>query len=330
VHFLQSAKARTLRRRDIYAGGEEKAFQTFCSLRWSDTAGRPVCPKCGSLEAYQIAKRRKFECKAKGCRHQFSPTSQTIFASRKLAYVDLVGAICILANASKGLSALQLSRDMDVQHKTAWLLAHKVREALASETKDMTLTGTVEVDGAFFGGSIRPANLAKDRIDRRLAKHQTGKRRSVIVIRERSGRTLALVTRQEADGVEIIKRVVAPNATIHADEAAHWDALHGQFADVRRINHSVAYSLDGACTNQAESFLSRLRRMVRGQHHWVSPRYLYQYAAHAAWLEDHRRLDNGALANRALGLALRHPVSRQWKGYWQRASSPRGIAHPNG
>jgi hypothetical protein len=59
--------------------------------------------------------------------------------------------------------------------------------------------------------------------------------------------------------------------------------------------------------------------MTDGQHHRTSPRYLYQYAIHAAWLEDHRRLDNGALAHRALGLALRHPVSRQWKGYWQRS-----------
>jgi len=59
-------------------------------------------------------------------------------------------------------------------------------------------------------------------------------------------------------------------------------------------------------------------RMVDDQHHHASPRYLYQYATHAAWMGDHRRLDNGALAQRALGLALQHPISRQWKGYWQR------------
>ena len=52
----------------------------------------------------------------------------------------------------------------------------------------------------------------------------------------------------------------------------------------------------------------------------VSPQYLHQYAAHAAWMEDHRRMDNGALTQRALGLALAHPVSRQWAGYWQRAT----------
>jgi len=65
---------------------------------------------------------------------------------------------------------------------------------------------------------------------------------------------------------------------------------------------------------QAESYFSRLRRMVGGQHHHVSARYLHQYAHEAAWKEDHRRLSNGALADRTLKLALAHPVSRDWKG----------------
>jgi hypothetical protein len=317
THFLQTAKARTLRLRDIYAGGEEKAFEKFCQLRWADTNGQPVCPKCGSLDAYTIKSRRKFECRAAGCRHQFSPTSQTIFASRKLPYVDMLGAICIIANATKGLSALQLSRDMDVQHKTAWLLAHKIREALASEMANETVGGTVEIDGAYVGGHIRPANLKENRRDRRLAHNQTGKRRVVVIARERQGRTKVTVTRTEADGVAFVSKVVRPGSELHADEASHWDALHAHF-ETKRINHSLAYSLDGACTNQAESFLARLRRMIDGQHHGVSPQYLHQYANHAAWLEDHRRLDNGTLAHRALGLALGHPVSRTWKGYWQR------------
>ena len=76
--------------------------------------------------------------------------------------------------------------------------------------------------------------------------------------------------------------------------------------------------LGGACTNAAERYFSRLRRMVSGQHHFVSPQHLHQYAAHAAWAEDHRRLDNGKLAHRSLALALKHPVSRNWAGYWQR------------
>jgi len=314
-HFLLSAKARTLSLKSIYAAGEDKAYETFCKLRWAATDGAAVCPHCGGLDAYAITTRRRFKCKA--CGKQFSVTSGTIFASRKMSFVDLLGAICILVNGAKGISALQLARDLDCQHKTAFVLCHKLREAMAAETKSVQLEGNVEIDGMFHGGSIRPANEAANRIDRRLAQHQTGTRRVVIALRQRKGRTRTFVARHESEGVEIAKRIVSRSAVMHADEASHWDVLHAGWT-VNRINHSVAYSKDDACTNQAESFFSRLRRMIDGQHHTVSPQYLHQYATHAAWIEDNRRLDNGALANRALGLALTHPVSRQWKGYWQR------------
>jgi hypothetical protein len=195
-------------------------------------------------------------------------------------------------------------------------LGHKIREAMAAEIANEPLSGEVEVDGMYVGGHLRPANLKTDRIDRRLARHQSGKRRVVVVARERKGRTKTTVTRQEADGIDFVAKVVRPGSVVHADEASHWDALHAKF-ETMRINHSEAYSLNGACTNQAESFLARLRRMVRGQHHHVSPQHLHWYASHAAWMEDHRRIDNGMLAKRVLSLALEHPVSRAWKGYWQ-------------
>ena len=315
-HFLLSAKARTLSLRSIYAAGEESAYVTFCQLRWPETNGEPVCPECGCADVYRITTRRRFKCAA--CRVQFSVTSGTIFASRKMAFVDLLAAVAIVANAAKGISALQLARDLDCQHKTAFVLAHKIREALASESDGAMLSGEVEIDGAYFGGHIRPANLKEDRIDRRRAANQTGKRRVVIALRQRQGRTLTFVDTHEPKGVEIARRVVAKGSTIVADEATHWDALPAHYP-TQRINHSLAYSLDGVSTNMVESFFSRLRRMVTGQHHHVSARYLGAYAAHAAWLEDHRRLDNGTLSFRALGLAMAHPTSRTWAGYWQRS-----------
>ncbi|ADP72470.1 putative transposase [Rhodomicrobium vannielii ATCC 17100] len=316
-HFLLSAAARTLSLRSVYQGGEDKAYETFCRMRWAETEGKPICPRCGGVEAYAIKSRRKFECKA--CGHQFSVTSGTIFASRKMAFVDLLAAIVILANASKGVSMLQLSRDIDCQYKTAFVLAHKLREAIASEVKGETLSGTVEVDGAYFGGHVKPSNLKANRIDRRLAENQTGKRRVVVVARQRDGRTITTVTKSEADGVAFVETIVAPGSVLHADEAGHWNALHAKYKTFR-INHQEAYSLNGACTNQAESFLARLRRMVMGQHHHVSGQYLHQFANEAAWKEDHRRLSNGEIATKKLALAMAHPVSREWKGYWQRAA----------
>jgi hypothetical protein len=91
----------------------------------------------------------------------------------------------------------------------------------------------------------------------------------VVVARECSGRTIALVTRQEAYGVKIGKRVVAPGSKVHADEAAHWASFTR--TSTRSASITVAYSLDGVCTNQAENFLARLRRMADDQHHRTSP-----------------------------------------------------------
>jgi transposase-like protein len=316
-HFLLSAAARTLSLKTIYAEGEEAAYRRFCDLRWLETRGDAVCPRCDGREAYKLGARRRFKCKA--CHHQFSVTSGTIFASRKLSFVDLLGAIAILVNGAKGVSALQLSRCTGLSYKTAFVLAHKIREALALETEGLFLNGTVEIDGAYVGGHVRPANARTDRIDRRLRAHRADDRRSVVALRQRRGRTLTGVFRNEAEAVHFAKSKVAAGATLVADETPHWDLLTG--FDIERVNHSDAYSFrNGIHVNGAESYFARLRRMIRGQHHRVGPGCLGGYAAHAAWLEDHRRQSNGALIARAIANGLSAPVSRLWKGYWQRAA----------
>ena len=316
-HFLLSAQARTLSLKSIYKMNEDQAYGAFCKLRWYETGGVPVCPRCNCAESYDIKTRRRHKCKA--CHHQFSVTSSSIFASRKMGFVDLLAAICTFINAVKGISSLQLSRNLDCQYKTAFVLPHKMREAMAFEVHAQGRLGDhVEVDGAQFGSHIRPANHAENRVDRRAKKHQTGKRRIVIVLRERRGRTLPFVALSESDGVDLVKEHVELTATISADEAACWDKLYSRW-DVERINHSKAYSDNGIHTNMAESYFSRLRAMVGGQHHHVSPQYLHQYADNAAWLEDNRSKSNGVNAFNLLESALLSPVSRAWKGYWQRA-----------
>jgi transposase-like protein len=317
-HFLLSAAARTLSLRSIYKDGEDAAYATFCKMRWTETDGEAICPHCGCFETYTIATRRKFKCK--GCYHQFSVTSGTIFASRKMAFVDLLAAIFLIVNASKGISMVQLSRDLDCQYKTAFVLAHKLREAMAREVHTgNALEGHVEIDGAYFGGHIRPANMKSNRVDRRLKANQTGKRRVVIAMREREGRTLPFVGFSEGEGVALAQENVSRMATMSADEASHWDALHLGY-NVDRVNHSEIYSDHGKHTNMVESFFSRLRNMIEGQHHGVSPKYLHQYANHSAWLEYNRRTDNGTLARIVVSNAMGSPVSRSWKGYWQRVA----------
>lgn len=314
-HFLLSARARTLSLKGIWQMTDDQAHSQFTAIRFADNGGEPFCPHCECTAVYTYTARRIWKCKA--CQRQFSVTSGTIFASRKLPIRDYLAAIAIFVNAVKGISALQLGRDLDVQYKTAFVMAHKLREAMTAQQADVTLSGVVEIDGAYFGGHGKQANVKADRLDRRLVEQRTGKRQSLVVARERGGRTLTVPAATEAAAVPFILSRVQPGTQVHADEAGGWDRLHAHF-EMRRINHSVAFSMDGACTNQAESFFSRLRRAEIGQHHHISGKYLGFYAAEMAWREDRRRVDNGALHVAAAGAALRHPVSRVWAGYWQR------------
>ena len=312
-HFLLSAKARTLSLGAIMRMSDDEAHARFQAIRFADNGGEAFCPRCECNAVYAYAVRRIWKCKR--CSHQFSVTSGTIFASRKLPIRDYLAAIAIFVNAVKGISALQLGRDLDVSYKCAFVLSHKLREAVAASQAGVTLSGTVEVDGAYFGGHAKRENKKADRKDIRLT--APAKRQSVVVARQRDGRTLTTVAPTEAAAVPFVRSVVTPGTTVHADEAGGWDRLHALY-EMRRINHSVAFSLDGACTNQAESYFARLRRAEIGQHHHISGQYLGFYAAEMAWKEDNRRQPNGAQHAAVTGAALAHPVSRVWAGYWQR------------
>ena len=139
---------------------------------------------------------------------------------------------------------IQLSRDLDCQYKTAFVLAHKLREAMAQEVQTgEVLQGHVEIDGAYFGGHIRPENHKADRKDRRLRENQTGTRRVVIAMRERIGRTLPIVAMTEGQGVALANENVCRMATMSADEASHWDMLCR-----RREDHAGAGQFEHAQT----------------------------------------------------------------------------------
>ena len=314
-HFLLSSKARTLSLSKVMRMSDAEAFETFKQIRWVKNDGKPFCPRCGCLSIYSCKSRQIFKCK--GCNAQFSVTTGTIFASRKLPLRDILAAIAIFVNGAKGHSALQLSRDLDVQYKTAFVLSHKIREALSNTEKSETLKGEIEIDGAYFGGYIKPANRKEHRLDRRTRYVQNGKRECVVVMRQRGGDALTSVFKAEHDSLATIQNRVANGSTIYADDATGWDALHARYL-TKRINHSEAYSENGACTNQAESFFSRLRRAEVGTHHHIAGKYLSSYASEMSWRENNRRISNGEQYLIATNAALQAPVSRQWKGYWQR------------
>lgn len=167
---------------------------------------------------------------------------------------------------------------------------------------------------------MKPANRREHRKDRRKAINQTGKRKVVVVIRERGGKTLPGVFRTEADALNFIRRNVPVGTELYADEAGGWNALHARYT-LHRINHQEAYSLlDEAQThtNNAEGFFSRMRRAEIGHHHHIAGPYLLRFAQEAAWREDHKREANGSQVDRIVALAMGNKPSVDFCGYWQR------------
>ncbi|MGZ8250377.1 MAG: IS1595 family transposase [Methylomagnum sp.] len=317
-HFLLSAQARTLSLAQIFTMSDEMAFDVFKQSRWSD--GNPVCPSCGVIDNhYFIRTRQQWRCKA--CRHTFSLTSGTIFAHHKLPLKTYIAAIAISTNAVKGISALQMARDLDVQYKTAFVLAHKIRESLMEQRDVSPLPGKVEIDGAYTNGHVRPENRIEDRKDRRLAENQNPNKRCVIVMRERGekGRALTFVLKSENQGdiKALAGKYILKGTQVFADECPAYNPLHGMYP-TSRVNHGIEFKAkDGANTNQAESFFSRFRRMQIGQNHKFGTMYLANYANEAAYRENNRRMNNGAMFRDIMKKCAASRPSRDFCGYWQ-------------
>lgn len=330
-HFLLSAKARTLSIKRLFDMSDAEAFDLFKELRWGE--GEEVaCPCCGSVaKHYFISTRRQWRCK--DCKHTFSVTSGTIFAFHKLPLKTYLIAIGIFTNAAKGISALQLGRDLDVQYKTAFVLAHKIRESLMEHRDESALSGEVHMDGAYVNGHIRPKNKKADRIDRRLAENQKPGKRCVFVMRQKAmptvevagnliqgaNKTLSFVIKAEnqADVSKLAAAFVTKGSVICADESNAYDPLHAKF-DTRRVNHSVEYQAeDGTTNNQAESYFSRFRRMQYGQTHKFGNEYLANYANEAAYREDTRRQANGTIFMDIVKKCAQTQTHHDWCGYWQ-------------
>ncbi len=323
-HFLLSHSAKSLSLAQVFRLTDLEAETMFRKVRWADTNGQAVCPHCGGLDAYECRRPNKslrFRCKQ--CQKDFTITSGTLFAAHKMPLRSYLAAIALFCNEVKGKSMLAMSRDLGISYKAAFVLGHKMREAMSEELKGRHLGGEgheVAVDGGYFGGYVKPANLRADRKDRRLWQNKSGKREVVVIVRERDGGSLPAVFKSEAQALNFIRSRVAKGTVINADESNAWNDLHAKY-EMKRINHEEAYSLDGACTNMAESFFSRLRRAEVGIHHHIAGPYLLRYSQEMAWREDNRRMPNGEQVSRVAHLAMVRKPSVDFSGYWQRHRS---------
>ncbi|HET7084144.1 MAG TPA: IS1595 family transposase [Rhizomicrobium sp.] len=293
---------------------EEQAYAAFQAIRFASTGGEPVCPSC-DCPAYTFKCRKIFKCK--NCGKRFSLTSGTPFASHKLTFGDILYAMAIYSMGAKGTNAIELSHRVNISYKSAFVLLHRLREAVAQDADLSPLVGEVEFDCAEVGGYIRPKNVKKLRKDLRKYPYRSPDKLIVVVARERKGRARTTIVENISDAKKFIRKVVSRTATVYCDCGTEWSDLQAIW-DLKRVDHNYSWWTPNAHTNNAESYFAMLRKAQKGVYHrFSSPRYLHAYTEEMAWRQNVRRQTNSEKYSLVLQAAAVSPISSM-KGYWQR------------
>jgi len=260
---------------------EESCREYLAVKRWN---GRPVCQHCGSDEKIGLLKGGKvYKCYV--CRKQFSVTKGTVMESSKIDLKTWFMASYILAAHKKGISSVQLAKDMGVTQKTAWFLLHRIRYGLGTNMNDATeqLTGIVEADETYVGA-------------RRAGKRGRGANGKIIVMgmHERGGKVKAQsVERANIEIAGIIRRDVEVGSTLHTDEYPVYKSLRGEYKH-ETVNHSEEeYVRGNVTTNNIEAFWSVMKRGIYGIYHQVSAKHMDAYVDEFSYRYNTRNAKDG-------------------------------------
>ena len=284
---------------------DETAEAWFVKRRWSHGV---ACPHCGSTNV-QIGARHKsmpYRCREKGCAKRFSAKTGTVMEGSKLGFQVWMIATYLLTTSLKSVSSMKLHRDLNINQRSAWFLAHRLRAALEHDASPFA--GPVEVDETYVGGKRKNKSNAQ-------RKAATGRgpvdMTAVVGVKDRATNKVKALVTPATDAPTLqgfVRDNTEPGATVYTDDAAAYVGIPNPHESVR---HSVGEYVRGmAHTNGMESFWSMLKRSHAGTFHKLSPKHLDRYVQEFAGRHNVRNRDTidiiGTVADGAVGKRLRY------------------------
>ena len=261
----------------IYFDTEEKCRKFISANRWGDNV---VCPYCGEQHCYERSDGR-FKCPH--CNKSFSCRVGTIFEDSNLPLRKWFMAMYLISSHKKGISSVQLSKDINVTQKTAWFLLHKIRTLMVQDDA-VAICGEVECDEMYLGGKER--NKHQNRRTEGTQGRSTKTKSPIFGMVQRDGNAVAMVVEdaKAATLIPIIKQFVEEGSMVYTDELSAYHSLASEGYLHRFVRHSEReFSREGISTNCIEGFWGHFVRMVFGTYHYVSRKYLQRYIDEAVY-----------------------------------------------
>ena len=258
---------------------QRKCINYLEQKRWY---GIPTCPYCES----QKSSPKNFRHTCLDCNNSYSVTVGTVFEGSKLPLMKWFMAISLILSAKKGISSMQLSRDISVNKNTAWLLQMKIRSAMSRASTDQ-LGGIVEADETFVGGKTKGGKGRKRKTHGGPQKHQ----KPVLGFVQREGKVMTKVIDAPLREIimPILKSNVTKESTLVTDGSQAYFPAKKHFSGHRIMSHSTGiYNRGIYHTNTIEGFWSQLKRAIIGQYHKISEGYLQKYLDEISFKYNHR------------------------------------------
>ena len=244
----------------------------FVARRWPTGV---ACPHCGSLNVQTGAKHATmpYRCREKQCAKRFSAKTGTVMEGSKLGLEVWMIATYLVSTSLKSVSSMKLHRDLTINQRSAWFLAHRLRVALTQEGG--LFAGPVEVDETYMGG--KRANMSKSKREELTGRGAVGKT-AIAGAKDRDTNQVRAQVVERTDKPTVhgfVAAHVAPDAKVYTDDALVYETLPNPH---EVVNHSAQEYVRGDVhTNGAESFWSMLKRAHKGTFHKMSPKHLDRY-----------------------------------------------------